>query len=174
MCGIMSALSVSCMLFCGFIPITTYAVPAISGLLIIPAVLEAGKRSGFFIYLIVSIISILLVPDKELCFMFVCFFGFYPILKLILESFKNRKIVLAMKFLVFNICMISVYSILILFFKLEAIVAEFAQTSSWLIIFIILLGNIMFFVYDLAVEKIILLYTFKYKSRINRKNNYNL
>ena len=57
-CGLMSALSVVLMLTGGFIPVATYCAPMAGGLLLLPIMLEYGKKAAWTSYIAVALISL--------------------------------------------------------------------------------------------------------------------
>ena len=65
LCGVVSALSVVLMLMTGIVPIATIALPALAGCLTIAIVAETNVRYGFAVYCVVSVLAILLTPDRE-------------------------------------------------------------------------------------------------------------
>ena len=69
-CGLMVALSVVLMLTGGLIPIATYCAPMAAGLLLLPILLEYGKKASWTAYAAVSLISLLLGADKEAAFFY--------------------------------------------------------------------------------------------------------
>lgn len=84
--GIVSALSLVLMISVAVIPFLTYALPAAAGMLIVFMVIETDKKWAFGVYAAVAILGVLLVPDKEVAVMYIAFFGYYPILKAVMES----------------------------------------------------------------------------------------
>ena len=66
----MCALSTLFVAGAGLFPTMTYALPAISGVLLIAAVIELGKRWAFFCYAAVALLSLLLGTDKEAALLF--------------------------------------------------------------------------------------------------------
>ena len=80
LCGVVSALSVVLMLMTGIVPIATIALPALAGCLTIAIVAETNVRYGFAVYCVVSVLAILLTPDREAILFYILFFGYYPTL----------------------------------------------------------------------------------------------
>ena len=79
--GVVSALSVTLMLMTAVIPFMTYALPLLAGALLILMVIEINKRWAFIVYVAVSLLAVLVVPDKEAAVFYIAFFGYYPIIK---------------------------------------------------------------------------------------------
>ena len=84
--GILAALSLVLMFLFAIFPSATIAAPAVASILLIFAVLEMGKGWAFGIYVAVSLLAMLVVPTKEAAVLYVVFFGYYPILKALIEK----------------------------------------------------------------------------------------
>ena len=90
LCAMMSALATVVMLMAYF-PYLTYALPAIAGLFIMVIVIEVDYKWAFLTYLSASFLTFLFAePESKL--MFICLFGFYPILKSVIEKLNKALI----------------------------------------------------------------------------------
>lgn len=69
------ALSIVFMFSTGIIPTLTYAIPALCGALLMAVVIELGSVFAGAIYIAVSILSLLVVADKEAAVMYAAFLG---------------------------------------------------------------------------------------------------
>ena len=76
LCGLISALGVVIMMITAIIPTTTYAMPAMASLLLTVIVIETDKKWALASYFVVSVLSLLLVPDKESVAFYILFFGY--------------------------------------------------------------------------------------------------
>lgn len=83
--GIASALCLLLMILT-IIPIATYTMPALAGMVLIVVVIENGYSTAWMVYAAVGFLSLFICPDKEAAMLFVGFFGYYPILKGKLEK----------------------------------------------------------------------------------------
>ena len=165
-CGLMVALSVVLMLSGGLIPIATYCAPMAGGLLLLPILLEYGKKSAWTAYAAVSLITLLLGVDKEAAF-FYLFLGHYPLLKWEIERIKNRRLHLPCKLLFFNAAIILMYVILGFLLNMQAIVQEFTQMGAALLIIFLILLNLCMLLYDRLLFPMIYLYANKIKPRLH-------
>ena len=107
--GIISALAVLMMFFTGIFPFATYALPALSGLLLVVIVIDHGMKWAWCVYVAISALVVLITPDREAAAMFVLFFGYYPILKSVLERIKLRVTEYIIKIVIFNVAMVVAY-----------------------------------------------------------------
>jgi len=164
--GIITALSLCLMLLTGVIPVLVYSTPIIVGLFLMIIVIEMGKRWAFTVYIAVSVLSVLFVAEKESAIIYVAFFGYYPILKPILENIKIRPVEWILKFLIFNVSVIAAYFVLIKFFGIDIS----AENLGFEIVVIILLvlGNILFLLYDIVFTRLVSVYIKIWSKTIHR------
>lgn len=153
--GVSCALCLSLMLISAFLPFSTYAIPALAGIALIPAALEMGLSTAVTAYLAVSILSFTLVPDPEISMMFAFFFGYYPVLKQRLDRLRHRAVRLFAKLVLFNLSMLLSYWLMIHLFAMAAVAEELAGDFGWLLL---VFGNACFWVYDIALRNITAFY----------------
>ena len=60
------------------------------------------------------------VPDKQAALLYVIFFGYYPILKALIERLKNKIVQWVLKYAVFNAAIVSAYFIAIYLLSIPA------------------------------------------------------
>ena len=166
LCGIMAALCIVIMLLGFFLAIGTYAAPAMAAICLLPIVYEYGEKTAATLYLAISFLSFIVIPDYELTFMFVFVFGLYTVFKFRIDRMKNKTAKIAVKFLFINISVVFAHLILLVIFPIKALVSEFARYSVGFIALLMIVLNITFFVYDKALEKILVLYVVKFRKRI--------
>lgn len=166
--GVFGALALALMLAGGVLPLATFAAPAIAGILIMPVAIEFGRKTGCLLYAAIGLLSLLLVPDREMSLIFLCFFGFYPLLKTDLERLRARAARLFTKLAVFNACVVGMYAAILFVFPIPAVAAEFAEMGVWLAGALLALGNVTFLIYDVAVARIVSLYCARLRPRLMR------
>lgn len=156
-CGMLCAVATLLMLIGGAIPYGTYAVPVVAGAVLIPVLKEYGPKQMLMLWIAISLLSLILVPDKEMALMFALLLGWYPALKPVLDKLPAflRYVV---KLAVFNIAIALIYLLLIFVFNIPQ------EMESNIIAFITLvLGNITFLIYDRALIILEQLYIKKYR-----------
>lgn len=164
--GIVSALSLVLMISVAIIPFLTYALPAVAGVLIVFIVVEIDKKWAFGVYATVAILAFLLVPDKEVAMMYIAFFGYYPIIKAVLESKVPVILSWILKVLIFNLTMVAAY--LILIYLMGVTIDEIDEYGSVAVPLLLGAGSITFIAYDFALTQIITLYLIKWRKYFKR------
>ena len=145
--GILAALAVVIMSLGGLIPIATYTIPMLCLILQFVVLQLCGRRIAWAWYGAVSILSMLLGPDKEAAAVFV-FLGYYPILK---PWIDQRKLSVLWKLVLFNAAIFAMYSVLIYVFGLADLMAEFEELGTVLTIVTLVLGNATLFMMDILL-----------------------
>ena len=165
-CGVAAALSVVLMFLSGLIPVATLAIPALAGCFLISVVAEAGVRWGFGVYAVCAVLSFFLAPDREAALFYVLFFGYYPVLYAILGRIGNRALRYLAKFGIFNAAVISegVISIYLLGIPLESV----AFLGKLTPLFLLLMGNLVFLLYDYCMDGLIVQYFRRLHPQVER------
>ena len=148
--GVMAALAVVIMCLGGIIPIATYVCPMLCAIILSFVLAITGKRIAWAWYVAVSILSLLLGPDKEAAAVFV-FLGYYPIIKPWLDC---RKVPVLWKFAVFNGAILILYSLLIYLFRMDQVIQEFRELGTVLTLVTLLMGNGVLFMLDTLLGRL--------------------
>ena len=150
----------------GIIPFLTFALPALAGALLILIVMEIGPKWALCVYAAVSILSLLVVADKEAAMMYAAFFGYYPVIKSFLESKLPRVVEWIVKFLIFNAAMVLAYVIIIFVFGMP--LDEMEEFGQYAVPILLGMGNVVFFVYDIALTRVIGAYLHRWRKAFRR------
>lgn len=165
-CGVVTALGGLLMFLTGLVPIGTYALPALAGVLPMAVVIEIGPRWAWSVYAAVSILSVLIVPDREAVALFLLFFGYYPILKAAIEHILSKPLRAVLKLADFNLSMVAEFlaGIYLLGVPREGFVL-FGVYLPWAFL---LAGNLVFLLYDYAVSLLVVSYCRNFHSAISK------
>lgn len=168
--GMVAALSIVLMFLTGILPFLTYAVPCMAGFLLVAVVIECGYQWAFLVYLAVSVLSLLLAPDKQAAMVF-AFIGYYPIVKgLVEQNFASKKLLSwAIKFLVFNLAMLVVYWLLIHVLQIPDVMTEMGSLGRYTGLVTLACGNVVFVVFDIALSRVVDAYVQWFRPRFLRK-----
>lgn len=142
--GMMAALAVVIMCLGGLIPVATFTVPLVCMLILAYVLKFCGKRIGWAWYGAVSILGLLLGPDKEAAAIFL-FLGYYPILK---PGLDRMRLGIVLKTLIFNCMILLMYGVLIYLMGMQYIAQEYAQLGQIMTVFMLVGGNVVFFLLD--------------------------
>ncbi len=164
--GIVAALSLVLMISVAIIPFMTYALPALAGAFIVFVVIEIDKKWAAGVYAAVAILGIFLVPEKEVAVLYLAFFGYYPILKAVIESKTGTVVGWILKILTFEITMIVSYWLMIKFMGVT--IDEMDEFGVWAIPMLLGLGTFAFIMYDIAISKLVILYLKRWRKYFKR------
>ncbi len=164
--GVVAALSLVLMLLTSIIPFGTYAFPAFAGILLVLLVFNLGYAYAFAVYFVTAALSFLLVTDKEAALYYAMFLGFYPILKGVIERIPSKPVHYIVKLALFNVCMIAAFYIGITLLSIPK--ESFNLFGVYLPWVFLILGNIVFIIYDLCITRLVTLYLLKWHDRLNK------
>ena len=142
--GVMAALAVVLMSMGTLIPIATYSCPVLCALLLQLVLKTCGSRIAWAWYGAVSILSLLMAPDKEAAAVFLAL-GYYPILKPRLDRLKGKWI---WKGILFNAVILLTYWLLMRLLGFDQLAAEFSKMGMVMTVLMLILGNVTFFLLD--------------------------
>ena len=152
------------MLYLGsMVEVLDISMAVIASLICVFAVIEYGKGYPWLIFSVTAILSLLLLPNKTPAVMYAAFFGFYPIIKEKLERLPGV-ISWLLKEIIFNVAF-AIMAILVMF---VFTIGEVAIDLPY-ILGIVLLGELAFVLYDIAMTRLISLYIFKLRKRFKIK-----
>jgi hypothetical protein len=151
--GVFAALATVIMCLGGLIPVATYICPMLCALLLAFIFQKCGKRIAWAWYVAVSILSLLLGPDKEAAVVFV-FLGYYPIIK---PWIDKRKLPILWKVFVFNLAVVTMYALMLWVFRLDQVLRDFTGVGIILMVVMLLMGNIALFMLDFLLGRISLI-----------------
>lgn len=164
--GIVAAISLVLMISVAIIPFLTYALPAVAGLFIVFVVIEIDKKWAFGVYCTVAILGMLLVPDKEVAVMYLAFFGYYPIIKALIEAKIPTAIGWILKVLTFVATMSVSYYLMIRFMGVT--IDETEDFGMMAYPLLLGMGTVAFVMYDIALTGMISVYLKKWQKHFKR------
>ena len=142
--GMLAAAAVVLMCIGTIIPVATYAAPVLCMMVCQMVVKICGRRIAWAWYGVVTILSLLLAPDKEAAAVFLVL-GYYPIVKPKLDYMKVKWF---WKGLLFNGSILLLYWVLLNLIGVAALVQEFSGMGIAMTAVLLILGNVTFFMLD--------------------------
>ena len=149
--ALLSALTVVSLYFASVWPTGLFGLVAFSSLFSAAAVIESGVVYGIYVFVVSSALGMLILPDKAAPLLFILFFGYYPVIKSLIERIKSIPIQWVLKLVVFNA------ALTVLWFFLKDLFFDFGENTPGVII-IYLLGSAVFAVFDYGYSKVLLFY----------------
>ena len=122
--------------------------------------LLAGRGAGFLCWAAASVLGLLILPDKGVALMYLCFMGLYPVVKSRLEQCASRPLEWVGKLACFN----AALTLLWVAFRglfLPAL-PEWLAGKVWLLYGA---GNLVFLLYDWGLSRLIGMMTARLKLR---------
>jgi hypothetical protein len=167
--GVFSALCLVLMFMTGLVPFATYALPALSGAMLIAVVVENGRKTAILVYISVAALSFFVVPDREAALMFAALFGYYPIAKEGLERIKSRVLEYAAKLALFNVAVVGGYILAMYALGLGDLLSGMDDFGRYTGLILLAAGNAVFIMYDYALTRYITVYIKWFRPRFLRR-----
>jgi len=161
--ALFTALAVISLYIAGTWPTGQLGLTAVASLFVTAAIIESGIIYGVYVYIVSSAMSMLIVPNRLAPVLFILFFGFYPVIKSLIEQLGQKVLQILLKLLVFNISFFIIYYI---FSELVNALVSFDLN----IIIIFLIGNIVFLLFDYGYTKLIWFYINRISNLIKKGN----
>ena len=147
--GVLAALAVVIMSLGTLIPVATYTCPMICALILQLVRRICGNRIAWAWYGAVTILSLLLAPDKEAAILFLAL-GDYPIVKPKLDRLKGKWV---WKLLYFNAVILITYWLLMHLLGFDQLTSEFSEMGIAMTALLLILGNVTFVLLDKLLER---------------------
>lgn len=141
-CAMTAAVGVVLMLLGSVLGLGTYVAPMFVGWCLLPIGKHYGVKYQTMLWIVISLLCAMLVPNIEQNLMFAFLFGWYPILRPKLQKLpKLPRFVL--KLLAFNAIIVALEAVILTFFVPEAM-------EVWMAVLLLTMGNLTFLFYDFA------------------------
>lgn len=159
------ALSITILLIGFMIPMATYACPALAAFFLLPIAYEYKEKTAFTLYLAVSALALILIPEKEFVLMYVFVFGLYTAFKFKADSIRPKLLQIVLKALYAFLSTLLCYVILLVVFPNPVLSGEIGDAGVALIAAFFIVFIITFLMYDFAAGKMFLLYKYKFRKK---------
>ncbi|MBC8585019.1 hypothetical protein [Youxingia wuxianensis] len=166
--GLTAALCLLLMFMTGLIPFSSYVFPAMAGIVLIVVREENGAGTAWLTYVVISILSLLIVPDRQAVMLFILFLGYYPIVKPVVEKFP-KPLAYVVKFIFFNVAIIAFYYVVIYVFGIPDLLEDFGNFGKYTAYVALGMADFTFFVYDFLLSNMEHIYLHWFRPKILRK-----
>lgn len=158
-CAVLCSLNIVIMYLGSIIEVLDLSMSVVASLACIFAVIEMGGSFPWLIYAVTGVLSLVLLPfPKTVAFIYVLFSGYYPILKAHFERL-SRPLAWVVKMLVFNVALTGLVMLSTFVLRLPEGLFE---ANVW----VYLLGNVTFVIYDMALTGLITAYLRIWRRRL--------
>lgn len=162
--GVATALSVV-MLFLGSIFwVLGYTMPLVASLVMIILLDSISQKSALFTFISTSIISFILLNDKECVLLYILFFGYYPLIRDKINDIKPKFLSYLLKFITFNAAMVLTQVLCVYVFGIPFD----DMLGKWGIVLFVLCLNLVFVVFDKLYTLLLKLYRIKLKKKVEK------
>ena len=149
--ALFSALCVVTLYIASIWPAGMFGLVAFASVFVAAAVIEIGLASGIYVFTVSSALGMLILPNRAAAILFVLFFGYYPVVKSIVERKLHVALQWVMKLAVFNA------SLTVIWFLLRGLFLGFGGRYPGAAV-VYLGGSVVFAVYDYGYTKLIWFY----------------
>ena len=159
--GMITAVSVVILALSSVIPSIDVTTALVAGVLLVLIIDFFGQKWAWMVFIAVSALSLMLLPNKGGALGYAMLFGPYIILKSSLEQIRRVVLEWIVKILLMNFMMTVYY---IIMYCLGLVIME----RPLLMLGTFLLGNLCFILFDVAGTKIITIYRLRYEPKIRK------
>ena len=163
--GIVSALCILMMFSVGLFPVLVYVFPMLCGLLMYVLYYECGCRTAIVSYVSVSLLALILSPDKESAVLFLAYFGYYTVLDQYIIKLKSAVLQWVIRLGIFNAAVAASYFVLTKLFT--AVTLD--DFGKWTVPILLIFANIIAVLYEISFRRLSVLYEKKLRKAIFRR-----
>ena len=168
LCGVMAALAAVFLQMGGILPLATFCCPLLAMLCSLPVLEEYGRRTALVLYAAVSLLAMLIAPDKEVALLYV-FLGWYPPLRPAIDRAIGGKVPrLLVKSVLFAAAVSAMYALAIFVLGMEHIAREYTEAGQTVLALTAVLGFAVWLLFDKVLLRFTLLYRHKWRKRLLR------
>ena len=148
-----------------YFPYFTYAVPAVTGLLTMMLVIEINVKWAFVAYIAASVL-VFVFAEPESKLMYICLFGYYPIVKALIEKINKPVIEWVLKLAVFNAAAILIYAVFAGMFGVS--IDDFSTLGKYGAYIFLGFGNAVLVLYDITVSRLSGTYIYRIHPKVKK------
>ena len=148
-----------------YFPYFTYAVPAVTGLLTMMLVIEINVKWAFVAYIAASVL-VFVFAEPESKLMYICLFGYYPIVKALIDRINEPVIEWVLKLAVFNAAAILIYAVFAGMFGVS--IDDFSTLGKYGAYIFLGFGNAVFVLYDITVSRLSGIYIYRIHPKVKK------
>ncbi len=164
--ALMSALGVICLYLGAILDVLDMSAAVLAAVLVLFCVLEFGYGYAGMVYLVISVLALLVLPNKSPALLFAGLFGYVPITKFFFEH-KLGKLSWLPKLLVFDL----IFSVIVLFgAELMGFTAENSFGIPPYVIYVLyfIFANTIYVLCDILFARLSRIYFLRFREKIHK------
>lgn len=162
--GVATALSVVMLFLDSIFWVLGYTMPLVASLVMIILLDSISQKSALLTFISTSIISFILLNDKECVLLYILFFGYYPLIRDKINDIKPKFLSYLLKFITFNAAMVLTQVLCVYVFGIPFD----DMLGKWGIVLFVLCLNLVFVVFDKLYTLLLKLYRIKLKKKVEK------
>ena len=159
--ALFSALAVVSLYFASVWPTGLLGLVAFASLFVAAAVIDMGIAPSIYVFAASSALGMLILPNKAAPILFISFFGYYPIIKCLIEKIPRVSIQWILKLLAFNA------ALTIIWFFIRELAFGFVENPPNIIVLYII-SSAVFALFDYGYTKVVWLYIDRVSKHIKK------
>ena len=163
LCGVLCALAVVVLTLGGVVPVATFCAPLLAMAALLPVLEEYGPRYAGVAWLAVSLLALLLDPDREAALVYLCF-GWYPMVRPRVAGLRSRAVRTAVKLTVCTAVCLLLYGVV---WRVLGLPQDVGETWAFQAV-LLALANTVFLLADRALERLTALWRLRLRRRFFR------
>ena len=175
LCAVLCALGVVILGFGAILEVMDITTTMLASLLLLPIMLCYGNGYAFMTYAVTGLLSVILMPFSFAPWMYLGLAGYYPMIKAKFDRLPKLISILLKAILV--LVALSAYFIAFYFLMMQgagslsdAFTLAFGEEGdpSWMGWVAVALAYIAFFAYDLLIDRLLVLYRYRWQARVEK------
>ncbi|MEY8385732.1 hypothetical protein AALC17_00365 [Oscillospiraceae bacterium 38-13] len=162
LCGMLAALATALLCLSGIIPAAVLCGPILAMAVLLPVLEELGPGAAGTAYAAVSLLALLLTPDRETALVYL-FFGWYPILRPRIAALPSRPVRVLARLAVCSAVTLLLYGLVLRFMGLTADLMAAAWYGNALLL---AGGNVLFLLTDATLARLTNTWHWKLKKHL--------
>ena len=159
LCGVLTALAVVLLCLGGILPAAVLCAPILAMIALLPVLEELGPKTAGTVYAAVSLLALLLVPNRETALVYL-FFGWYPILRPRIAALPSRLLRVLARLTVCNAAALLLYGLVL---RLLGLTEELAESAWYFNALLLVMGNVVFLLTDSTLSRLTGIWHWKLK-----------
>ncbi|HBN85808.1 MAG TPA: hypothetical protein DDZ89_18425 [Clostridiales bacterium] len=147
--GILTALTVLAVFSASFAPSGKISIYVLASFFTAISIIHSDIKFGLLFYITTSVLSWIVLPNKMAVVPYIGFFGWYGIVKALIEKLNRRSLEWIIKIIIMNLVMVAA------FFFFQSFLPEIDLSKPWIWPVILVLLQVIYVIYDYVFTLII-------------------